>query len=292
MNTTYSILESREDSSVNFIAKGDFPGFIEARYVRRCDKYFVVYLSPQTGCNQACRMCHLTATGQTKFIDIAPEQFVRQAQAVLEWYDTNAPKADTVHFNFMARGEALANNYLLADSTSILRPLECMALGRSLEPKYLISTIMPKSVQGKQLIDIFPKIYPEIYYSIYSMDPRFRKKWLPKSLPVEESLLMLLEWQKVTNKIPKLHWAFIKDENDSSKDMYAIAAAVNKLALRVDVNIVRYNPYSAKQGTESTEDVITRNTELLKKLLPLSQIQIVKRVGFDVKASCGMFVEK
>src|SRR5437588_13051932 len=51
------------DASVNWDRPADV-GRIEARYVRRCPDYFVVYLSSQTGCAQRCRMCHLTATGQ------------------------------------------------------------------------------------------------------------------------------------------------------------------------------------------------------------------------------------
>ncbi len=294
MNTKYSVLQSREDSSVNFIATGDFPGAIEARYVQREDFYFVVYLTSQTGCKQACRMCHLTATGQTKFVDVTPEQFLDQANQVMQWYDGNKKPgaASIVNFNFMARGEALANPYLLADSTKILSGLQAMAFQRSLIPQYLISTIMPLAVRGKKLIEIFPVIRPEIYYSIYSVSPKFRKRWLPKSLPVEESLDMLIDWQESTGKIPKIHFAFIEGENDSEDDIAAMCKVINDKGLKVNINIVRYNPYSEKQGRESSEEVIQRNSELLQKLLPESHIKTIKRVGFDVKASCGMFIEK
>lgn len=291
MNTEKSILESREDSSVNFITEGDFPGYLEARYVRR-DEKIIVYVSSQTGCKQACRMCHLTATGQTRFVDTTRDQFIRQAQSVLEWYDTKAPKALKVHFNFMARGEALENQYLLADSTSILRPFECMALARSLDPKYLVSTIMPKSMAGKKLIDIFPTIHPELYYSIYSINPAFRKHWLPKALSVEESLRMLSDWQLTTSKIPKLHWAFIQGHNDDPIEVEALCNMVNSFGIRVNVNIVRYNPYSERQGQESSDEVINTNVAIIQDLFPLAQVKIIPRVGFDVKASCGMFIPK
>lgn len=58
------MLKSQLDSSVNFV-ETQLVGFLESRYVRREPRYFVAYLSSQTGCNRGCGMCHLTVTGQT-----------------------------------------------------------------------------------------------------------------------------------------------------------------------------------------------------------------------------------
>jgi adenine C2-methylase RlmN of 23S rRNA A2503 and tRNA A37 len=61
--TAFIGYRSAQDDSVNWDRPAADVGRIEARYVRRCPDYFVVYLSAQTGCAQGCRMCHLTATG-------------------------------------------------------------------------------------------------------------------------------------------------------------------------------------------------------------------------------------
>ncbi len=286
-----SVLPSNQDASVNFIMTGNFVGSLEARYVRRKDWYMVVYLSSQTGCIQACRMCHLTAMKETKLVDATPDQIIQQAKTVLGWYDDHAPRAEVVNFNFMARGEALVNPYLLSDSTSLLSELQKLAWSHSLIPQFNISTIMPKTLSGKKLKDIFPHIYPEIYYSIYSIDTEFRKRWLPKSLPVEESLDMLADWQQFSGKIPKIHFAFIENENDSIESVTAICDAINTIGLKVNVNIVRYNPFSEKYGTESSEEVINRNIHIMQNMLPNARINLIQKVGFDVKASCGMFVK-
>src|SRR5437868_8509248 len=110
---------SRQDASVNWDRPADV-GRIEARYVRRRPDYVAVYLSSQTGCAQGCRMCHLTATGQTRLRDVTHEEFLEQAQTVLEYYRREAPPARSVHFNFMARGEPLANSILLAHADELL----------------------------------------------------------------------------------------------------------------------------------------------------------------------------
>ena len=66
---------SSVDASVNWVREADI-GRVEARYVRRSDDYFVVYLSSQTGCVQACRMCHLTASGQTQLRNVTLDELL------------------------------------------------------------------------------------------------------------------------------------------------------------------------------------------------------------------------
>lgn len=285
-------IESQIDQSVNLIYPASNIGQYEARYVRREDQYFIIYVSSQSGCDQACRMCHLTATGQNKLENATLEDFFKQANLVYSHYDKQPNKAQLVHYNFMARGEALNNPVVLNQNDELLGGFDQMAHSRGLEAKHLISTIMPESMGSRTLVNIFPRTNPEIYYSLYSTDDKFRKKWLARALPYERSLEMLKQWQEYSGKIPKIHFAFIKGENDSEEDMYNMATAIKKHDLKVNLNIVRYNPYSDKYGTESDECVIQRNTNILVELLQPEQYRIVPKVGFDVKASCGMFVGK
>lgn len=289
----YSIIHSEQDASVNFIRPGNEVGFLEARYVRRSEEYFIIYLSSQTGCQKACRMCHLTSTGQNKFEDASHEDFIGQAKAVLTHYRTQPP-APLVHFNFMSRGEPLDNPVLQTEADPLLRALRDLAEQRGLSAKYLISTILPDTMADKSLTDLFtdPDIYPELYYSLYSVDPSFRKRWLPRAITPELALEKLVTWQAVTGKVPKIHFAFIKGENDSEASVTNLCHAINRSGLKVNFNVVRYNPYSAKFGEESDESVIKRNTQLMQDLLKPERCRIVDKVGEDVKASCGMFIER
>jgi len=287
------VLKSKEDKTVNFVFRGDFPGYMEARYVRRSPDYLIVYLSSQTGCQQACRMCHLTITGQTKLVDVDKWGYISQAQEVLDYYKNNEPKAKIVHFSFMVRGEPLANQFLTDPANyEILHMLSSYAFGAGLHPRFCISTIMPTLVRDKKLIDMFPVLYPDFYYSLYSINENFRKKWLNHALPVDEALAKLVEWQSITKKIPKIHWSYIKGENDTTADAYEIAKKINESGLKVDINIVRYNPYSEKYGEESSIEVIQKNVSILRHQLPdNTKIKSIPRVGHDVKGSCGMFIE-
>ena len=291
LRVMHKTFESKEDDSVNFVFEGDYPGYLEARYVRRSPKYFAAYLSSQSGCAQACRMCHLTATKQIKNKSSTLTDYNNQARTVLDWYDTKCPKAEIVHYNFMARGEAFDNPEFIEYNQDLFTRLGLESTKRKLFPRFLVSTILPVTLKGKSLSEIFPVINPEIYYSIYSVNPEFRKRWIPKALPVDKSLAMLKEYQDNTKKIIKLHWAFIEGQNDSEDDMALLCHRVRSSGLRVDIAIVRYNPYSDKFGAESSLEVINRNVEILKMLLPFSKVKMITRVGPDVKASCGMFVE-
>lgn len=280
--------KSRLDASVNWDRAADV-GRIEARYVRRCADYFVVYLSSQTGCSQACRMCHLTATGQTQLRDVTVGEMLAQADTVLEYYKKEEP-ARSVHFNFMARGEPLANRELVANADELLGELSRRAVALRLRPHHLVSTIYPKEFGDRRLEDLFVTQQPDIYYSIYSMSERFRRRWLPKALPAALALDRLASWQRSTHKIVSLHHAYIAGENDAEADVHAICDGLEERGLVAHVNIVRYNAYDLeKHGVEPGEEVIQRNAAIYRERLPTARVSVIARVGFDVAASCGMF---
>jgi 23S rRNA (adenine2503-C2)-methyltransferase len=292
------VLASTEDRSVNFVEE-QLVGFLESRFVRKCDDYFICYLSSQTGCNRGCTFCHLTATGQTSFEDSTHNDFMSQALQVIHHYrrtllsarvvgNPRVVPAKRMHYNFMARGEPLANRVLLDSGDELLMKLAQLAHDVKLPAKFNVSTIMPTTFKGS-LIDVFPTMAPTLYYSLYSVRPEFRAKWMPGAMPVDEALRRLKEYQDFSKKIVKIHFPFIAGENDSADDVQAMAAALDAVGLLCEFNVVRYNPASPAQGTESPEHVIRNNVEILRERLA-GKVQVIPRVGFDVKASCGMFV--
>jgi 23S rRNA (adenine2503-C2)-methyltransferase len=288
-DAAFTAYKSERDDSVNWDRPADV-GRFETRYVRRCPDYFVVYLSSQTGCAQGCRMCHLTATGQTRLRDATAGEMIEQAKTVLDHYRRTAPPARSVHFNFMARGEPLANKALLSDADSLLGELSRLAVALGLRPRHLVSTIYPRELEYRPLEDIFVTHHPDIYYSIYSMSDRFRRRWLPKALPAEAALDRLTSWQRSTHKIVSLHHVYIAGENDAEGDVHAVCDALEERRLMVHVNIVRYNPHDpSRHGVEPPEEVIERNAAIYRSRLPNAHVSIIARVGYDVAASCGMF---
>lgn len=284
------VLNSQIDRSVNFVEE-QLVGFLESRFVRKCDEYFIAYLSSQTGCNRGCTFCHLTATGQTSFVDSSHNDFMAQAIQIFKHYRVQKNPAKYMHYNFMARGEPLANKILLDSGDELLTKLGQVAKEEGLPAKFNVSTIMPMTLKTS-LTDIFHYINPTIYYSIYSTNPEWRQKWMPAAMDTNEALRMLKEYQDFSKKIVKLHYAFIANENDSAEEVNNICDAVEKHNLICEFNLVRYNPAAPDQGIESSDEVIARNIGIISNRFKFhTKVQMIPRVGFDVKASCGMFVE-
>lgn len=283
------VLNSQIDRSVNFVEE-QLVGFLESRFVRKCDEYFIAYLSSQTGCNRGCTFCHLTATGQTSFVDSSHNDFMAQAIQIFKHYRVEKTPAKYMHYNFMARGEPFANKILLDSGDELLLKLGQVAKEEGLPAKFNVSTIMPSTLK-KPLTKIFNYVSPTIYYSMYSTNPEWRKKWMPAAMDIPEALSMLRDYQDFSKKIVKIHYAFIAGENDSVEEVNSVCDVIEKYNLICEFNLVRYNTASPDQGIESSEEVINRNIGIITNRFKFnSKVQIIPRVGFDVKASCGMFV--
>lgn len=307
--TMIKILTSTEDRSVNFVR----PSNQESRYVRREDDYFIVYLSSHNGCNKACRFCHLTQTKQTDMVEASVDEMLFQAASVIEHYekmvrDRKEPEANRIHFNWMARGDALASSVILTKWAELTRGLRELAAGSGIvDVQFNISSIFPKEEMSEVIDDrYFEKIYdafyskeiedsknmPVFYYSLYSMREQFRKRWLPKAADPRLILDALTKWQNRTGQPVVLHWAMIEGENDSAMDVAGIAGAIRFFGLKAKFNLVRYNPYSVMLGHEPAEAIIQRRFDEMVLEMKAPGSRIVPRVGRDVFASCGTFVTK
>jgi 23S rRNA (adenine2503-C2)-methyltransferase len=296
-NGPWEVLASKQDASVNHLLKTDDGGALEARYVRRTAKYWICYLSSHTGCAHSCRFCHLTATRQTMMREATLEDYIEQAKKVIHTYQ-NAEREEAprhLNYNFMARGEALSNQTLTGRPSELFGALRGLSNKLKLPCNFLVSTIMPREFD-KPLAEVLVDDFAIPYYSLYSLNQKFRKRWLPKAMPGERALELLAEFQLETRREVVLHWAFINGENDTAKDIDKIIEELIKNQLRVRFNLVRYNPYDERHGSETPQEKLDLlfgrlTTELDRAGLLIGGSRIVPRVGFDVKASCGMFVK-
>lgn len=283
----YDIHSSAFDKSINFAKFTSDGGMIETRFVQRLKDRFIVYISSMSGCDKACRFCHLTQTGQTMAMNLTREQMLEQAVTVLS--SSVYPEAKTVHYNFMARGEPMTNPMV---NKLLFHDLKLAAEKRGLFPRIKISSILPTDFHAFDPASLWDEESPAIdfYYSLYNADPSWRKRWIPKALPPEEALAWLAKWQQVTGNRVILHWALIDGENDSEYNAREAARLANEAGLNWDFNLVRYNPANDK-SKEASEEQIERFLSVLRnEVSDANRVKVIPRVGFDVKASCGMFL--
>lgn len=283
----YEILPSKFDPSINFSKATDDGGMIETRFVQRLKVRFIVYISSMSGCDKACRFCHLTQTGQTMAMNLTREQMLEQAETVLS--SAVYPEAKTVHFNFMARGEPMTNPMV---DKHLFHDLKLAAEKRGLFPRIKISSILPTDFHAFDPAVLWDETSPAIdfYYSLYNTDPAWRKRWIPKALHPQEALTWLAKWQQVTGNRVILHWALIDGENDSEDNAREAARLANEAGLNWDFNLVRYNPANDKSKEASDEQIERFLSVLRSEVSDANRVKIIPRVGFDVKASCGMFL--
>jgi adenine C2-methylase RlmN of 23S rRNA A2503 and tRNA A37 len=282
----FSVRRSGEDESRNFSMPTPDGGMVETRFVRRVSSRFIVYISSMTGCDKACRFCWLTQTGQTMAKLLDEDEMVAQAETVLSASVFEA--GEIVHFNFMARGEPLSNP---AVDGPLFSRLARLANDRGLQPRIKVSTIMPDDFSGRDWSRFVPENVPvDIYYSLYSLDPEWRKRWIPKAMKPADALAELERFRSETGQRVILHWALIKGENDSTEDAERIGEAAWAAGLGFDFNLVRYNPANGKSA-EAPDPVRKAYLEAISDYLCGGRIREIPRVGYDVAASCGMFLE-
>lgn len=293
-----AILVSNQDSSINLVRPTDDGGAIEARFVQRTPDTVIVYLSSASGCDRACRFCHLTQTKQTMMAHVTADEYIQQATEVLDLVakEGKLEGVTTVHFNFMARGDALLNPHFINDPADVILGLANVAYRFNFEPKFKISTIFPQSpIFGsavtflkewtQEVIALHSEV--EFYYSLYSLETSFRKRWIPKAMDPE----VIGECFADTVGKLRLHHALIKHENAHFNTVARIGQWLHDYNIHSRFNIVRYNPFSSACGQEVDEHEIELHRRSFEKLDNIISAHIITKVGMDVKASCGMFVQ-
>ena len=295
------ILRSNIDRSINMILTHSNGGIVETRSVQRTDDTLIIYLSSDIGCNLSCRMCHLTQTGQTKSSILTIEDFQDQALSIFNLLKEENKLGDVkvVHFNFMARGDFLLNHNALIYFEHLYIVLTKIADSfiQGVSVQYKLSSIFPKESClfnrnredrkiwiRDRILDLDESI--EFYYSLYSLKPDFRKRWLPKAADPET----IGELFSGLDHGLRIHHALIAGQNDTEEDIALIHDWLERHDLHVKMNIVRYNPFDEKAGVESSDDKIQTYVQQMQLSHRVDLIQIIPRVGTDCAASCGVFV--
>ena len=292
------------DGSINYIMskKTNVNNIIECRYVRRNEDYISAYLSSHTGCIMGCKFCWLTQSKQNTFKHTNIDDYAYQLETILS--NTLDPienrKNIRININFMARGEVMANKYVLKDYKKLYDTLNNIALKYNYKSiKMNLSTIFPYTIKNYNLEDIFESRPVNIYYSLYSVNQKFRKEFIPNAIDVKMSLDKLKQFQIHHNNENTIvfHWALIKGENDNIHDVEEMANIIKSYNfINTKFNLVRLNPFIKDNKPIMLESEYSKLIKIFNIMndcvtnkVPTQQSRIINRIGPDVYASCGMF---
>ena len=301
-----TVKHSQEDHSINVVTPIESGLFFESRFVQRDDYEWIIYISSDgAGCNLSCRMCWLTQLGRTGTREASVEEYRDQVKSVLaeikkvksseEW---DAVKR--IHVNFMAQGDLFQNRCFTSDPELVLTVITAAinsAVAHGPQIKFKLSTIFPETSQYIKEPEVFRSLVIEplldddrvdIYYSLYSLDSRFRRKWLPKAISPE----VVGNIFRGVKRGFRLHFALIENRNDRLGDIELIHRWLERWDITAKFNLVRFNAFDGAKEAETDSTKMALYLESLMTSERLVDSQIVPRIGKDVKASCGMFYSK
>ena len=303
------------DGSINLI-KPYGNSFIESRYVKRADNRISLYLSSHNGCKMNCKFCWLTQQKQTEFKHLSNQDYESQVDLLLTEIASIPQKLPKDHIriniNMMARGEPLANKNIINHYSDFYFKMVGQVTSRGYQTvKINLSTIMPHTVKHRSLESIFKFVPVSLYYSMYSLNPEFRKEWIPNGIDPRLALDKIKEYQMqcIDNHVSfpvTFHWTFIEGQNDNQNDVENLIKEIKSRDL-IDAkfNLVRYNPHPNQNYQESpnyqelfdmvNSEIDSKETKSDNKIPKLGECsnrtpsRIVERVGYDSYVRCGMF---
>ena len=291
-------LKSALDASVNWTIPYK-KSLVECRYVRRKPEYISGYLSSHNGCRMKCKFCWLTATQQYDFNHVTIDNYANQLNTILSYakkIDKDNSSDVRVNINMMSRGEPMANKYIIKEYPLFHDTLqEVVSKYNYGYMKINVSSIFPHTIKNYALNEVFQNKPANIYYSIYSINENFRQKWLPNALPVKISLDKLKAYQFETDNPITFHFAVIKGENDNLEDVKRMANLIDSYNFtKTKLNIVGFNPNPTLNYEEGNAvNVYNILSQVVNDTnIKTNKSRIVDRVGQDVYASCGMFINK
>jgi adenine C2-methylase RlmN of 23S rRNA A2503 and tRNA A37 len=88
------------------------------------------------------------------------------------------------------------------------------------------------------------------------------------------------------------HHALIKHENSNLTDAKEFVSVLRQHDIvGARFNLVRYNPHSSAQGEEASDKQIMNYLSVLTDSGIFSNIKTIPKVGLDIAAACGMFIQ-
>lgn len=261
---------SAEDGTIKWLSELVDGNTIETVLIRTPERA-TVCISTQVGCQVRCVFC---ASGKSGLIrNLSQAEIIDQVLLACRFLQSKIN-----NIVVMGMGEPLHNLNNLAQALDRLNDLDGFALGAR---HITISTsgIVPGI---RELADLGRPW--NLAISLHATSDRQRAEIIPPAFryPIAEIIAACQYHRQLTNRMPTLEYALLKDHNDTPED----AARLAKLAicLRAKVNLIPCNPgpslYQAPSPAKCREFLAQLNKAGVPATLRL-------RKGDSIQAACG-----
>ncbi len=267
---------SKIDSTVKYLFRLFDGNYIESVLMKY--KYgYTLCVSSQIGCKMGCIFCASTKSGCVR--SLMPSEILGQIHAAQR--DMNIRIS---HVVMMGMGEPL-DNY---ENTIRFLKLASDEKGLNLSMRNIsLSTcgIVPR------IYDLLnEKLQLTLSISLHAPNDEMRSKVMPvnKKYPIAQLIKACRDYTKETSRRISFEYAMIKNENDSDKCAYELAALLKGMLCHV--NLIPANEIDESEHKRSTDERLQRFMNILNSRGVNTTIR--RSLGSDIDASCGQLRSK
>lgn len=275
-------IKSSLDKTVKYVFRLNDGVIMETSYIDNGTGKDIICVSSQTMCSMGCSFCHLTDyVGKVKLRNMNFSEIIESVDFI--YRDLNLVNNRLLLVSYMGMGEAVMNSdNVLISMKKLMQSYENIRFG--------MATSLPKG-KWKNFIKIAEvvkesKIPLKIHLSLHYTRDLQRNEFMPGSLNIKPSISALEFYHQITGNPVEIHYTLIKGQNDTIEDSWNLISLIENR--EIPVKFLRFSPKENDDNEETDKKRISYFREKLEE--SGIKTEYYEPPGFDVAASCGMFL--
>jgi 23S rRNA (adenine2503-C2)-methyltransferase len=273
---------SKIDKVEKYIFKNDEGYVLEFSHIDNNTNKDIICVPTHTMCNLGCKFCHTSDyIGQIECKQLSPKEIVEGVSFVVK--KKLKKRKRLLLISYMGCGEPLHNIEMVTDSMLSISNLYS-------DVRFGMATCLPNnSIKNFMSLTNFikkEKINVKLHFSLHFTNDQQRKEWIPCSTNINFSLGLMSLFLTETKKSVEIHYALMKNINDSVKDAEKLASLLQ--GRNFNVKFLFYNKKDSMETEASSKDTFDTFSTILSKYNIPCEFYIPP--GLDIGASCGQFL--
>lgn len=278
-------VHSAVDNTIKYIFTRRSGEVLEFSYINKNDGKNIICVPCQCMCNLKCKFCQASDfIGKIKPSSLMAVEIWEGVYYIYQdLFLDKEPK--TLLVSYMGMGDPILNYNGVVDSMNLIK-FEY----RNIPVRFAFATSLPKVFN----VDFFKmtekikntELNVKLHISLHYTDNDIRKEWMPASLDIESTIAAANFYKINTGNPVEIHYALIKDINDSSSDADELASLLQGTGFNV-----KFLLYNEKKSVDAHASDIEK-FKMFRCVLDTVGIDSEYYIppGLDVGASCGQFM--